>query len=138
MKIETHAVPIVKDGHEYLRITSDVIVAQPTEPDSHDRLLTVALWDTGATNTCIPMDMAIEMGIPLGEPSSVTKMKSTEQSRYCQFRLQFPDGSEIFVEEAIAIPNMKARVIIGMDVIRKGVTTIEPDGEDGVRFTFRM
>ena len=137
MKIEIHAVPIVKDGHKYLRIKSPVRVNHRVA-DGTVFADVKAVWDTGATNTSIPMDVAVAMGIPLGEPSAVTRMKSTEPARFCQFYLEFPDGTEIFVEEALALPKMKPQFIIGMDVIRKGVMTIEPDGQDGVYFTFTL
>lgn len=137
MEVKVNAVPIVDNGHKYLRIKSPVRVNHRVAGGTVWAEVK-AVWDTGATNTSIPMDLAVAMGIPLGEPSTVTRMKSTEPARFCQFYLEFPDGTEIFVEEALALPKMKPQFIIGMDVIRKGVTTIEPDGEDGVRFTFRM
>lgn len=136
MRIEIHAVPLTQEGHSFLQVLSPVEVVLPTGPDSHKRVRVKALWDTGATHTCIPMKLAVAMGIPLGEPTPVDKMKTTEQSRYCKLWLQFPTGEALFVPEAVAVPNMRAKFVIGMDVISKGTTTIEPDGNGGVRFTY--
>lgn len=138
MKIEIHAVPFKQDDHSFLQVTSPVDVVLPTGPDSHKRATVKALWDTGSTNTCIPMKLAAAMGIPLGEPTPVDKMKTTEQSRYCQFWIQFPSGESVFVPEAVAVPNMRAKFVIGMDIISRGKMTIEPDGEGGVHFTFSI
>ena len=136
MKIEIHAVPFGDEGHRFLQIKSRVRIVYPVGPGVIRRVETEALWDTGATNTCIPMRLAVAMGMKLGDVVPVDKMRTQEPSRYCQFHLEFPTGETIFMPEAVAVPNMQARFIIGMDFIRKGVTTIEPDGQGGVNFTF--
>jgi hypothetical protein len=139
MKIEIHAVPAEQDGHGFLRVKSQVAIIHPTEPGRHKQKVVTAIWDTGATNTCIPMKLALAMGIPLGEPSPLSKMRAVEeQSRFCQFWIVFPDGKPIFVKDALAVPGMQPQFIIGMDIIGKGRTTIEPDGSGGVHFTFTI
>lgn len=138
MEIKILATPTEEGGRKFLRIESPVTIILPTGPNSYRKVETVALWDTGATNTCIPMKTAQAMGIPLGKPAPVRKIKSTDLSRYCQFYLHFPDGSDLFIPEALAVPKMQSRLVIGMDVIRHGMTTIEPDGHDGVVFTFTL
>lgn len=139
MEIKIHAVPVSQDGHKFLRVKSPVAIIHPTGPDRYNRKATTAIWDTGATNTCIPMKVAVAMGIPLGDPSPLSKMRAVEeQSRFCQFWIVFPDGTPVFVKEALAVPDMQPKFIIGMDVISRGRTTIEPDGEGGVRFTFSI
>lgn len=137
MEIKIHATPFKRDGRSYLQILSPVRVVNPVHGGEMFADLT-ALWDTGATNTCIPMKVAVAMGIPLTEQSAVTKMKTNAPSRRCQFYLEFPTGDRIFVREAIAVPSMQAQFVIGMDVISKGVTTITPDGSGGVNFCFEM
>ena len=138
MEIKIHATPTVEGGRKFLRIESPVTIILPTGPDSYRKVDTVALWDTGATNTCIPMKTALAMGIPLGEPAPVRRMVSTEPSRFCQFYLHFPDGGDLFIPEALAVPKMQSRFVIGMDVMRHGKVNIEPDGQDGVDFTFTL
>ena len=133
-----HAVPFKQDGYSFLQVLSPVQVVLPIGQDQHRRVKVNALWDTGATNTCIPMKLAVAMGIPLGEATPLTRMKTTDQSYYCQFWIEFPTGEAVFVPEAVAVPDMRAKFVIGMDVIRRGRTTIEPDGEGGVNFTFSI
>ena len=139
MKIEIHAVPVTKGEHRYLRIMSPVRVVNSVDGGFVYADL-MALWDTGATNTCISMSVAKAMGIPLDDPSPISKMKATVQSRRCQFVMEFPvhGSSETFVKEALAVPGMQTELIIGMDVISRGVTTITPDGSGGVNFCFEM
>lgn len=132
-----HAVPFKQDGYSFLQVLSPVQVVLPIGQDQHRRVKVNALWDTGATNTCIPMKLAVAMGIPLGEATPLTRMRTTDQSYYCQFWIEFPTGEAVFVPEAVAVPDMRAKFIIGMDVIRRGRTTIEPDGSGGVVFTFK-
>lgn len=137
MEIKIHATPIEQDGRSYLQILSPVRAVNPVAGGEMFADL-MALWDTGATNTCIPMKVAEALGIPLGEPTTVDKMKAKVPSRRCQFYLDFPTGDRIFVKEALAIPRMQPQFVIGMDVISKGRMTIEPDGSGGVRFTFSV
>ena len=136
MRIEIHAVPVEQDGHKFLRIKQPVTLTNYTGPTTQKRIRIKAIWDTGATNTCIPLKLAAAMGIKLGEPSPLAKIRKVEQSFFCQLNLEFPTGETIFVPEALAVENMKPELVIGMDVISKGVTTIEPDGSGGVHFTF--
>lgn len=137
MRMVIHAVPFKQDGYSFLQVLSPVQVVLPIGQDQHRRVKVNALWDTGATNTCIPMNLAVAMGIPLGEATPLTRMRTTDQSYYCQFWIEFPTGEAVFVPEAVAVPDMRAKFIIGMDVIRRGRTTIEPDGSGGVVFTFK-
>lgn len=138
MRMVIHAVPFKQDGYSFLQVLSPVQVVLPIGQDQHRRVKVNALWDTGATNTCIPMKLAVAMGIPLGEATPLTRMRTTDQSYYCQFWIEFPTGEAVFVPEAVAVPDMRAKFIIGMDVIRRGRTTIEPDGSGGVVFTFSI
>lgn len=138
MRMEIHAVPFKQDGYSFLQVLSPVQVVLPIGQDQHRRVKVNALWDTGATNTCIPMKLAVAMGIPLGEATPLTRMRTTDQSYYCQFWIEFPTGEAVFVPEAVAVPDMRAKFIIGIDVISRGRTTIEPDGEGGVNFTFSI
>lgn len=139
MQIEIDAVPYVKDGHKMIRITSVANIMNPLPTGRIEHVLTEGLWDTGATNTYIPMDTAVKLGIELGGPVPVRMgVSSGKGTRFCRFFLGFQNGAVIPIEEGIAVPGMKTGLIIGMDVIGKGVTTIEPDGQDGVRFTFTL
>lgn len=137
MEIKIHATPIEQDGRGYLQILSPVRAVNPVAGGEMFADL-MALWDTGATNTCIPMKVAEALGIQPGAPTAVDRMMSTVTSHRCQFYLDFPTGDRIFVKDALALPKMQAQFVIGMDIIGKGCMTIEPDGSGGVHFTFTI
>ena len=138
MEIQIHAVPYEKEGHKMLRVECDAEILFPTSTGQARCKLTRALWDTGATNTCIPMKTALVMGIPLGDEFPMRMGSSVGRPRFCQFLLRLPTGDIIPVLEGAAVPNMQTSLIIGMDIISRGKTTIEPDGEGGVYFTFSI
>ena len=138
MRIEVNATPIVKDGHELLRITSDILIISKAGQDGYKRKAVKALWDTGATNTSIPMETATAMGIQLGDECPVTAGTAVSRSNFCKFFLQFPSGEVVPVRDGMAVPGMRAPLVIGMDIIGKGVSSIVPDGNGGVRFSFEI
>ena len=135
MTITINAKPSRKDGRDYLRIMSQAVL-QNVMPGYPRREVT-ALWDTGATNTYVPMELARRLELPLGDECYVSFSTADTPARFCRFNLRFPDGI-ISVSNGVAVPGMTEQLIIGMDIISKGVTTIEPDGEGGVRFTFTV
>lgn len=137
MKIEIRAVPYSKEGHKMIRITSETVIYNPVMPGRNNWKMTHGLWDTGATNTCIPMKTALDLGIPLGDEFPMRMGSSTGHAKFCKFYLRFPEGV-IEVNEGAAVENMKTGLIIGMDVIGKGKTIIEPTADGGVRFTFTV
>ena len=136
MKIDLHAVPYENDGHKMVRIEQIVDIIRPVSPEHIDVKRVKALWDTGATNTYIPMQTAVELGIPLGDEVPVRMGSSSGKSRFCKFFLGFPTGDILPVTEGVAVPDMKTNLVIGMDVISKGWTQIVPDGHGGVFFSF--
>jgi len=138
MEIKIHAVPYEKEGHKMLRVECDAAILFPTSPGLANMKQTRALWDTGATNTCIPMKTAVAMGIPLGDEIPMRMGSAVGRARFCKFLIQLPTGDIIPISEGAAVPNMQTGLIIGMDVMRHGHTTIEPDGDGGVRFTFSI
>lgn len=135
MKVSINAKPFHEDGHDYLRIMSQTVVMN-VKPGYPRREVT-ALWDTGATNTYIPMDVAKRLELPLGDECYVSFSTADTPARFCRFNLRFPDGI-ISVTNGVAVPDMTDQLIIGMDIIGKGRTTIEPDGNGGVNFTFTL
>ena len=98
----------------------------------------LALWDTGATSTCIPMELAEKMGIPLREETVMQLGTVDQPSRYCSFYLQFADGHFMFIRDGVAVPGSRNQLVIGMDVIKHGKTAIVPNGQNGVRFSIEI
>lgn len=138
MLIEIHATP-KKDGngHDFLCIRSEVAIRSLFVGRSFSKTVE-AVWDTGATNTVIPMELAEKLGIPLRDETLLHGMTEEQPSRYCSFRLIFPNGASVFVEHGVATPNAEQPLVIGMDIMKHGVTTIRPDGKGGVYFTFEV
>lgn len=135
MKVSINAKPFHEDGHDYLRIMSQTIL-QNVKP-GYPRREVRALWDTGATNTYVPMELARRLELPLGDVCNVSFSTADTPAQFCRFNLRFPDGI-ISVTDGVAVPGMKEQLIIGMDVMRNGVVNIRPDGTGGVEFTFTV
>ena len=136
MQIKVHAQAIEHDGQKFIRIKSDVEIVHITGPTSHRLKRTRGIWDTGCTHTSIPLSTAKALGLTLGEEVPALTVSSVGKSYPCQFLLHFPNIGVIQVTEGLAVEDMKTSLLIGMDVMSRGVTTIEPDGGGGVVFTF--
>lgn len=138
MLIEIDVQPLESEEHEILRIRSEVeICIFLTSTCVKSRKLK-ALWDTGATNTCIPMKLAEKMGIPLREETIMQLGTVSQPSRYCSFYLRFMDGHFMFIREGVAVPGLRNHLVIGMDVMKHGKTSIVPNGQNGVCFSFEI
>jgi hypothetical protein len=135
MRVTINAKPSRKNGHDYLRIMSQAVV-QNVKPGYPRREVT-GLWDTGATNTYIPMELAQRLELPLGDECNVSFSTADTPARFCRFYLRFPDGI-ICVNDGVAVPGMTEQLIIGMDVMRHGEVAMHPDGSGGVVFTFSI
>lgn len=138
MRIDLVVHPVEKDGHKYLRIKSEVEICLFLSSTTAKIRKLNALWDTGATNTCISMDLAIAMGIPLGKETVIQLGTVNQPSRYCSFYLRFPDEHYILVKNGVAVPGSKNKLVIGMDLMRLGTTTITPNEQEGVCFNFEI
>lgn len=138
MLIEIDVQPLERDEHEFLRIRSEVDICIFLTPTRVKSRKLKALWDTGATNTCIPMELTEKMGIPLREETIMQLGTVTQPSRYCSFYLLFADGHFMFIHDGVAVPGLRNQLVIGMDVMKHGKTTIVPHGENGVRFTIEI
>ena len=138
MLIEIDVQPLERSGHEFLRIRSEVDICIFLTPTCVKSRKVKALWDTGATSTCIPMELAEKMGIPLREETVMQLGTVDQPSRYCSFYLQFADGHFMFIREGVAVPGSRNQLVIGMDVIKHGKTTIVPNGQNGVRFSIEI
>lgn len=138
MLIDVTAQPVSRDGHSYLRIK---VPARIANLFAANRLMTTqvdALWDTGATNTSIPMGTAIALGLPLREETDAYMATSEGTACYCSFHIIFPDGRGLVVKEGNAVPGLNSPLIIGMDIISQGITTITPLPGGAVRLTFDL
>ncbi len=138
MELEINAMPYAKKGHKMIRIEQDVEVLSVDSSGFVRKVRARALWDTGATNTYIPLKTAELLGIRLRDSVPVRMGSSSGEARFCSFFLCFPTGDVIPIEEGVAIPGMKTDLIIGMDFMRQGVVTMRPNKQEGVIFTFTL
>ena len=138
MLIDIETLPVVSGRHEFLSIRSEVDICIFLSPTQAKTRTLKALWDTGATNTCIPMELAIKMGIPLREETVMQLGTVTQPSRYCSFYLRFSDEHYVLIRDGVAVPGSRNKLVIGMDLMKHGKTTIVPNGQNSVRFTFEI
>lgn len=138
MLIDIDTPPVVNDRHEFIRIHSEVDICIFLSQTQAKARTVKALWDTGATNTCIPMELAKKMGIPLREETVIQLGTVTQPSRYCSFYLRFSDEHYVLIRDGVAVPGSKYKLVIGMDFMRLGKMTIIPNGQNGVRFSFEI
>lgn len=138
MLIDIDTFPVVSGRHEFLRIRSEVDICIFLSLVQAKTRTLRALWDIGATNTCIPMELAIKMGIPLREETIMQLGTVTQPSHYCSFYLRFSDKHYVLIRDGVAVPGSRNKLVIGMDLMRLGTTTIIPNEQNGVRFTFEI
>ena len=138
MLIEIDVQPLECDRHEFLRIRGEVDICIFLTPTRVKSRKVKALWDTGATSTCIPMELAEKMGIPLREETVMQLGTVDQSSRYCSFYIRFADGHFMYIPDGVAVPGSRNKLVIGMDVMKQGKTTIVPNGQNGVCFTIEI
>lgn len=138
MLIDVIATPVISNGHSYLKIKIPIVVGHIL-PSHQAKVKRVnALWDTGATNTSIPMHTAELLGIPLREETATQQATSEGSARFCTFHLFFPDGRIVRIDDGNAVPGLRTGLIIGMDLISRGTSTITPLSNGAVRLTFEF
>ena len=98
-----------------------------------------ALWDTGATRTCVSEEVAKELElIPTGKEIINTPSGSSNQNTYL-IDLLLPNGvviGEMMILDA-KIGNQKIDMLIGMDVITLGDFSVS-NNNGKTYFTFRI
>lgn len=138
MLIDIETLPIVSGRHEFLRIRSEVDICIFLSPTRAKTRTLKALWDTGATNTSILMELAIKMGIPLRKETVMQLGTITQPSRYCSFYLRFSDKHYVFIRDGVAVHGSRNKLVIGMGLMRLGTTIVTVNRQNGVRFTFEI
>lgn len=96
-----------------------------------------AVWDTGATNTCISSNIVNELSlIPIGKRTSSTAGGVVECNTYC-VDIILPNGvnANDFIVQEVALTDCD--LLIGMDIIRHGDFSIT-NHEDKTKFSFRI
>lgn len=90
----------------------------------------LALWDTGAEMSGICQDLATWL---LLEPRDVGMyMQSASETvsvKVANCQLQLPSG-ELFEQDVLILPTNDTPVILGLDIIKQGFFSLDPDGDD--------
>ena len=112
---------------------------QVTITNGSSSMNAVALWDTGATGTCISTDVAAQLGlIPTGKKNIQTPSGSSQVNTYL-VTITLPNNVNISDVEVCdsAIGSQGIGVLIGMDIITKGDFSVSNYNGQTV-FSFRI
>lgn len=89
-----------------------------------------ALWDTGASQTAITLDLAQAIGLPLlREGRTDTAGGITRCWQTCGSIL-LPDNHLMTIDNLLVLDSKASHVIIGMDIISRHRSTIWREGSD--------
>lgn len=89
-----------------------------------------ALWDTGASQTAITLDLAQSIGLPLlREGQTDTAGGKTRCWQTCGGIL-LPDNRLMTIDNLLVLDSKAHHLIIGMDIISRHRSTIWRDGND--------
>lgn len=96
-----------------------------------------ALWDTGATNTCITKSLASQLGLqPTGKVKTKGVHGENEVSTYL-VNVYLPNGVAFQVVRVTEGVIHNADVLIGMDIIRSGDFAVS-NYQNRTIFSFRV
>lgn len=116
------------------RLTNQVILSQ------NDKTISaLALWDTGATGTCISLDVVKELSlVPTGKKNIKTPSGSTEVNTYL-INVMLPNNVSIPNVEVCdsEIGNQGIGMLVGMDIITAGDFAVSNYNKNTV-FSFRI
>ena len=102
------------------QITTKVIIGKP---DSEERIICNALWDTGCTDTCISQTVADELKLKEYGKKTMTDMTAEHLCTFYIADIKSRDSKFYFREERCAgidFDGANYEAIIGMDIIGNG------------------
>ena len=89
----------------------------------------LALWDTGAEMSGICADLAAWLQLEARDEGMYMQSASeTVSVKVANCQLQLPSG-ELFEQDVLILPTNDTPVIIGLDIFKQGLFSLEPDGE---------
>lgn len=90
----------------------------------------LALWDTGAEMSGICQDLATWLLLePRDEGMYMQSASETVSVKVANCQLQLPSG-ELFEQDVLILPTNDTPVILGLDIIKQGFFSLDPDGDD--------
>ena len=108
------------------RLITECKVGRYIEPSIHTNYLPIhktfhALWDTGATHTCIGQKVIDTLGlIPTGEKSVIYTSRAQSISNNFLVSLILPNNVGLYKINVVHRDSSGVDLIIGMDIIRHG------------------
>ncbi|MBR6031976.1 MAG: hypothetical protein IKP36_08465 [Bacteroidaceae bacterium] len=89
----------------------------------------LALWDTGAEMSGICIDLATWLQLEARDEGMYMQSASeTVSVKVANCQLQLPSG-ELFEQDVLILPTNDTPVIIGLDIIKQGLFSLDPEGE---------
>ena len=89
----------------------------------------LALWDTGAEMSGICEELATWLQLePRDEGMYMQSASETVSVKVANCQIELPSG-ELFEQDVLILPTNDTPVIIGLDIIKQGLFSLEPDGD---------
>ena len=90
----------------------------------------LALWDTGAEMSGICQELATWLQLePRDEGMYMQSASETVSVKVANCQLQLPSG-ELFDQDVLILPTNDTPVILGLDIIKQGFFSLDPEGDD--------
>ena len=118
-------------------IHSAVSELEQVKPASLNPRFYKAIWDTGATNTCITKKVAVECGLPIVGTTEIHHANGKDTVDVFLASLYLPNGIAIPVIRVSEAKLIGADMLIGMDIIGQGDFAIS-NFKGSTQFSFRM
>lgn len=121
-------------AHQYpsdvKELTLDVTVIHGDYPQNRKALVSPAIWDTGASDTVISQTIVEALGLcPLEDmPEQITTTANgVRKSKAYEVMIQLDPEWPLFKVKAYTMPPTDIGVIIGLDIISKGLFRLWPN-----------
>ena len=89
----------------------------------------LALWDTGSEMSGICAELATWLQLePRDEGMYMQSASETISVKVANCQLQLPSG-ELFDQDVLILPTNDTPVILGLDIIKQGFFSLDPDGD---------
>ena len=135
----------LKSKARLLSLKTDVLVSQPiigedvTRTDDPRYVKATALWDTGATVSCISRTLAEKMKLVVSGRANASHAKGSSVSDIFVIDIVLPNNIRIPLIDALEIENVDGKfdIIIGMNIISQGDFAIT-NADNTTTFSFRL
>lgn len=135
----------LKSKARLISLKTEVLVSQPiigedfTRSDDPRFVKAMALWDTGATVSCISRTLAEKMNLIVSGRANASHAKGSSVSDIFVIDIVLPNNLRIPLIDALEIENVDGKfdIIIGMNIISQGDFAIT-NADNTTTFSFRI